>query len=195
MVSNYEVRQKLCRKAYRVYIIDELKTYIRQSIQMQEVLMSTEKIVTVVERKFRELLFQIDTEFESFKIMVKHNPSIWENPLPDSIKILDVNNGRDAVIVIGIQNWTREESYYDKESGGMFVRTAFGGDENSALIPSSDIVGIMDEKGNVVYFKTYNLIAEKQGEKPSVTTEEGTKYSMKMLMEKNKHLTKKKKGD
>jgi hypothetical protein len=92
------------------------------------------------------------------------------------------------VIIIDIKNWTREESYYDKENEELYIKTAFGNEEYEAVFPTRDILGILDENGVLLYAKTYYLNEDKKKEEKPKIDNEGAKRSMETMLKRNKHL-------
>ena len=144
------------------------------------------KITDVVEYYFRDLLYEIDSQFDSFRLAVVYDDR-WSNPLPDEVRPMAFTRNAPDVIIISIDGWTREESYYDEDTESMYIKTAFGDKENEAWFNSSDILGIFDSNGELVYIKTY-YIKEDAEEKPGSFDNEAVNRSMEIMLKKNKHL-------
>lgn len=147
-------------------------------------------LIEFTEKFFRELLFSIDSEFDDYQLAVIKNDEFWEHPLPDWVKGARMPGGGPEVIVIAIKGWTREESYFDEEEDGMFLKVAFGDDENTAFVPTNDVMGILNSSGQLVYAKTYSIESStgKKEKLPSGVTEDGISASMEALLKNNPQL-------
>jgi len=128
--------------------------------------------------------------------LVLVNSDTWQYALPEP---MDAHKQ----IVLDIKGWALEQSYVDDE--GVFIQTAFGDDENSKHFSFDEIINIVTFEGRLLYQKVMSLEEPKPKEPEKLKKGIGTKmsaenidnekvqYSMKMMLENNKHLAKKEK--
>ncbi len=126
-----------------------------------------------IEQIFKELVQNEDKySKEGYCIMVSTTDD-WQYPIPAHTKGVDYMR-------IDITGWTKEESYLDES--GIYVKTAFGEEENSKFFPYSQILGLMTPEGISIFTKPYILKTEEK------------KYSLKDVMTNTKGLEKSKKA-
>lgn len=128
----------------------------------------TPHVKDILEECAKILVAQMIEDGHDFMVIIPPFDD-WEFPLPE--KILKGNG-----LPISISGWTKEESYVDKD--GLFIKTAFGEDENSKLVPFWQIGAIVDEKQNTIFTKPYPL----QDPTPAPMIATGEKHSMKSVM-------------
>jgi len=153
-------------------------------------------MIDMTESFFAELLFQIDTEFDEYQVAVIADDR-WEKPLPDNLPKTRLGSDGPIVFIISISGWTRENSYYDQEPDGLFIKTAFGEEENSAFFPHEEVMGLLDMTGHMVYVKTYSIDPKgrEHDNNDAINLPEETpemKKSMEILLKNNPHLAKEK---
>jgi hypothetical protein len=154
------------------------------------------EIVEVVEDYFISMLDEIDEKME-YQVAVIHDDR-WAFPLPD-MNTRPIMPGGDNVMIVAIAGWTREVSHFDIETGTLYVRTAFGEEENYATFNHAEVLGILDMAGNLIYAKTYIIdnsksraFNKKGSEKAREEKKrEGIEQSMSILMKNNPSLVKK----
>ncbi len=118
----------------------------------------------IMEKHFATALAEIDAVGD-YSIIVPHDDR-WEHPLPEMQQHPEQRGPR--VLTITITGWTREESFFNHSDKKMHVTTAFGEEENFATFDTTEILGILDSAGNIIYSKTYYIpkIKEKQSKAP-----------------------------
>lgn len=163
---------------------------------MQKTSSSTD-MIDITEDFFAELLYEIDTNFDEYQLAVVADDR-WERPLPKDLPKSRLGSDGPMVFVISITGWTREESFYDRERDGMFIKTAFGNDENYAFFPHEEVMGILDMSGHMVYVKTYAIDPGEREHEADATPEipeetEEMRKSMEVMLKNNPHLAREKK--
>ncbi len=155
------------------------------------------EMIELVEDYFISMMAEID-EGGDYQVAVVLDDR-WENPLPEIRAATLVPSG-PPVVIISVTQWTRENSYFDEETGTLHIKTAFGEEENSASFLHTEILGVLDMNGNLVYAKTYFIEKSPMKDKPEDITEDlrkksvyrdGIKQSMSALMKNNPQLSKK----
>ena len=96
----------------------------------------------------------------------------WEYDLPSTLD--DAN-----YMKLEITGWTHEESYLDTD--GIYLKVAFGEDENSKFFNFDQILSLMDLDGKPILTNlNYKPIIDK-----SIIPEPETKHTMKSIMHKD----------
>jgi hypothetical protein len=156
-----------------------------------------DNILEMVEDSFTRLIEEVDTESDSYQIAVVYDDR-WSSPLPKEIAPVKFFEGGPPLLIISITGWTREESYFDEEVGGMYIKTAFGDTEYEAVFPAGDIMGLLTEEGVMAYARTYMSDRKEEVVEDNPKREinkEGVEKSMSTMLEMNKHLIGKGKKD
>jgi len=154
----------------------------------------------IVEDHLRGLLADIDAEADKYGLILRFDNSHWDRPFPNGVKTFKLNPGNPELFLVNISDWTREESYFRDDFGDMYIKTAFGDLELSANIPVSDIYGIVDEKGALLYVRVREYAHSKKTMRELMNEHDGTKAtrkidkkSMDSMLKNNPHLKKGKK--
>jgi len=139
-----------------------------------------------LKNKFNELIKEIIThEFDNSDVVKLLLPSTdnWECPLPSSVTA-------SSYFVIDLVNWSKEESHHD--DNGIYIRVAFGNEENSKFFRWDEIKGILASDNKFVVLKPYDTneiaVPKNLSMKDVMHDDKGQKKSMESLLKKNPHL-------
>ena len=109
--------------------------------------------IVAAEKRFAELMDDID-KIGDYGVVVPIDDR-WEYILPSMRR--EGMEKEPELMTIQISGWTREETYYNLSSATLHITTAFGEEENTAEFESSEIFALLDDMGNPIHSKTYNL--------------------------------------
>ena len=153
-------------------------------------------LVDVVEEHFLTLLDDIDNSDADYGLAIVPKPEQWSMDL-SAVKLARLPAGGQEVMVLALAGWTREQSYFDRDERTMYITTAIGEDEVTGAVSSNDIMGILNDKGMLVYAKMYEYnksVPEKETTPPGVT-DEGIRNSMEKMLKMNPNLKRKKNAE
>ena len=135
--------------------------------------MNKDDYIMLAEKFLAGLMHEVDLKGE-YSVIVPIDDR-WEHPLPENLAA--PKGGKPGLaMTVAITNWSRENSFYDYESGELTIVTAFGDDENSAVFSSLEIFAVLDPFGNTIYAKPYAPFVRKPKEEPK-------EYSVKAMIQ------------
>ena len=126
--------------------------------------------IDAIELAFKNLLLNEEQNSEGYCILVQTIDD-WEYELPAELI-------KTSLMKINIKDWTREESYTD--NNGIYVKTAFGEDENSKFFPFNEIIGLYNFEDEQLFIKPY--VHNMKKSVPQPIPEPVDKHSMKSIM-------------
>ena len=127
--------------------------------------------IDAIELAFKNLLLNEEQNSEGYCILVQTIDD-WEYELPAELI-------KTSLMKINIKDWTREESYTD--NNGIYVKTAFGEDENSKFFPFNEIIGLYNFEDEQLFIKPY--VNKKVSQPvPEPIPEPESKHSLKSVM-------------
>ncbi len=98
-----------------------------------------------LEKAFKDIITNEHNNSSGYRIIVPTTDD-WEYSLPTELL-------KHELMRLDIINWSREESYLDKS--GIYIKIAFGEDENSKFFNFQDIVSIYSIEGEELFTKKY----------------------------------------
>jgi len=151
------------------------------------------KYQAIMENALRETVGQMIYDGNPFSIIIA-TASPWEFPLPREL-------AESKFMKLTIAGWSLEQAYVDPDDiNRMFVRVAFGDEENSKFINFSEIHAVMDSDDSPLFQRVFD---SREIEKPLTMRglmldadnmpKEGMDRSMKSMIDKNPHLKKRRK--
>ena len=141
-----------------------------------------------LEQALKEVVGEMIYDQEPFSIIVAVTDD-WEFPLPR--EILENN-----VMRLSLSGWALEQARLDPDlSGGLYVRVAFGDEENSRTFDFSEIHGVLDAELKPLFQRVFDSKDDTakytlKGLMRSKVDEEGVKRSMDAMRKYNPNMGK-----
>jgi hypothetical protein len=114
----------------------------------------------IMDEALMQLLEALSNDQEPYGVVVSPDDN-WEFPLPKEIAGV-------KPILLNISGWTLEQSYVEKNS--LYLKVAFGDDENSKRFSPGDILAVLDKDGRQLYQRVF------------ITEERKPEYTLKSLI-------------
>lgn len=110
------------------------------------------KYTDIMDEALMSLLHSLTEDRTPFNIVIASTDD-WEFPLPKGITA-------EKHILLSVTGWALEHSYVD--NGELYVRLAFGNNENSKYIKPGEILVVMDDAGSPLYQRVFRTEAKKR---------------------------------